>query len=83
MDWIKDKLFGWIGNKLSGKKTYFAGAGFIMLALVGCLGKMFPDSGLMEMSWDEISGFLAAGCTAFGLGHKAEKILAQGSTVSK
>jgi hypothetical protein len=80
MNWLKDKAFAFLGKKLNGKKTYLAGAGFMLLGVCGCVGKLFPDQGLPEMEWDMIGGYFTAGMTAFGLGHKAEKILATTAT---
>jgi hypothetical protein len=75
MNWIKDKIFTWLGAKLDGKKTYLAGIGFILLATAGCVGKLFPDQNLPSMEWDLIGGYFTAGLGAFGLGHKGDKIL--------
>lgn len=74
MNWIRDKVFAWMGGKLSGYKTYIAGAGFILLALAGCAGKLFPDQGLPEMDWDTIGGQFSGGMALWGVGHKLEKI---------
>ena len=76
MNWLRDKLFVYLGEKMSGKKTYIAGIGFFLLGATGCVGKLYPDSGLPEMEWDAIGGYITAGLTAFGLGHKGDKILA-------
>ncbi|MDD2856783.1 MAG: hypothetical protein PHU01_14775, partial [Desulfuromonadaceae bacterium] len=70
INWLKNRIFLYLGTKLDGKKTYLAGCGFILLALAGCVGKLFPDQGLPDMEWDLIGGYFTAGLGAFGLGHK-------------
>lgn len=78
-NFLLNKLLGWLGNKLNGYKTYLAGGGFILLALVGCAGKLFPDQGLPEMDWDTIGTHFSGGMALFGVGHKMEKIAASAS----
>mgnify|MGYP001019061842 CR=1 FL=1 len=75
INWLKDVALKWVGKKLDGKKTYLAGAGFVLLAVTGCLGKVFPDQGLLEMDWETITSYFSVGLAAFGIGHKADKII--------
>lgn len=77
--WIVTRILAYVGKRLDGFKTYIAGGGFILLALAGCAGKLFPDQGLPDMDWETISTHFASGMALFGLGHKLDKIAPSGS----
>lgn len=79
-NFLLNRLIGFAGRKLNGVKTYLAGAGFILLAVVGCVGKLFPEQGLPEMDWDTIGANFSGGMALFGVGHKLEKIAAPSSS---
>jgi uncharacterized membrane protein len=88
---MKNKLIGlglkYSGKKLDGKKTYFGAAGKILsglssmfLGIVGLIGIMFPDQGLVEMEVENATTMIAVGfyavCSGLegvGIGHKLEK----------
>ena len=74
MNWLRDKMLAYVGLKLNGKKTYIAGTGFLLMGIIGVIGKIYPDSGMPDSDWDTIGGFFSGGMAAFGLGHKIEKI---------
>lgn len=79
-NFLLNKLLAFIAGKLNGYKTKIAAAGFILTALVGCLGKLFPDQGLPEMDWDTIGSNFSGGMALLGVGHKLEKIAPPAST---
>jgi uncharacterized membrane protein len=88
---MKNKIVKWglqySGKKLDGKKTYAGAAGKILaglstmiLGIVGFIGIMFPDQGLVEMPVEGAIGMVSAGFYAIasglegiGIGHKIEK----------
>ena len=86
-NWLINKILGYTGRKLDGKKTYFGGAGKILVGIstiiagvVGLLGTMFPDQGLPAMEYEVaistmVAGFYAvsSGLEGIGIGHKLEK----------
>jgi len=67
------RLASFVGGKLNGYKTKIGASCLILLALVGCAGKMFPDSGLPQPEWDTIGAQFSAGLAVFGVGHKIDK----------
>jgi len=86
-NWLINKILGYAGRKLDGRKTYFGGAGKILAGvatmitgLVGLIGHIFPDQGLPAMEYETAAatigaGFYAAasGLEGIGIGHKIEK----------
>ena len=86
-NWLMKKALGYAGRKLDGKKTYFGGAGkmlvgltTIITGLVGLFGTMFPDQGLPAMEYEAAFTTIGAGVYAIssglegiGIGHKIEK----------
>lgn len=79
-NFLINKLLAYVGNRLNGVKTYLAGAGFILLALAGCLGKLFPDQGLPDMDWETVGGNFSGGMALLGIGHKLEKAASQSAS---
>ena len=72
-NWLLGKGLGWLGSRLEGYRTYLAAVGFILLGIVGCVGKMYPDSGLPNPEWEITMGYFTAGLGLFGVGKKIDK----------
>lgn len=75
---MKSRIFGFLlgmaAKKLDGKKTVIGGIGFLLYAIIGAIGNMFPDQGLPVLTIDQIFFYGAAGFSVLGLGGKAEKL---------
>lgn len=78
-DWLLGKLFGFVGGKLSGYKTYAAGVGFILTGIVGFLSQMFPDQHLPPMTFEQSMASIMAGVACLGGRHAITKM--QNATV--
>ena len=72
-NWIIGKILIWVGNALSGYKTYLAGVASILIGLTGAIGLLFPDLKLPVMTIPQIGAAFTAGMAAFGIGHKMDK----------
>ena len=73
-NFILTRLLRYIGKRLDGHKTKFAGVGSILYGILGIFGIMFPDSKVVDLSLEQAIGILLGGLAVLGLGGKVEKI---------
>ncbi len=71
---IFNALFGRLAKRLDGYKTVIGGVGLIATGIIGLVGRMFPDQGLMVMELDAAFAAISSGLVAIGLAGKAEKV---------
>ena len=67
-------IFKMIAQKLDGHKAKIGGWASILLGVVGIIGNMWPDLGLLMMDMDTACGYIVAGWTVIGYGGKMDKI---------
>lgn len=63
-----------IAKKLDGYKSKIGGWSLIALGVVGFVGNMWPDLGLLMMDLDTACAYIGLGWTALGYGGKMDKI---------
>ena len=73
-NFILTKLLRYIGKRLDGHKTQFAGVGSILFGILGIIGVMYPDTKMVELSLEQSLTAIIGGLAALGLGGKLDKV---------
>ena len=73
-NFILTKLLRYVGKRMNGHKTQFAGVGFILFGIIGIIGVMYPDTKIVELSLEQSLTAIISGLAALGLGGKLDKV---------
>ena len=73
-NFILTRLLRYIGKRLDGHKTQIAGAGSILLGILGIIRVMYPDIKIVDLSLEQSLAAIIGGLTALGLGGKLDKV---------
>ena len=73
-NFILTKLLRYVGKRMDGHKTQFAGIGSILFGILGIIGVMYPDSKIVDLTIEQALTAIIGGLAALGLGGKLDKV---------
>lgn len=73
-NFILTRVLRFVGRKMDGKKTYFAGTSAILIGVAGLFRVMFPEAiQAPDLTLEQSLGSIISGLAMLGIGGKLEK----------